>query len=106
MQADVAARRRALELVTRLSAAPRVTRRDSDVPRGAGNTTMVKIAHLALACLAAKCAADDDDTDIIKAKKAWREAYGTDGPDTCDLFAPEHKARRARSSPFLILPIY
>ena len=26
-------------------------------------------------------------------------------PPPCDL-APEHKARRARSSPFLILPIY
>ena len=57
---------------------------------------MVKIAHLALACLAATCAAqdtgrrklDDDDTDVIHAKKAWHEAYGTDGPDaeTCDLF--------------------
>ena len=55
---------------------------------------MVKIVHLALACLAATCAAqdtgrrklDDDDTDVIHAKKAWREAYGTDGPDTCDIF--------------------
>ena len=73
---------------------------------------MIKIAHLALACLAANGAAQDAGHRKLPhimtfdgAMEALREAYDTDGPDAdpCDLFREPtclrvHKKHRRRAA--------